>query len=108
LPDRTSRWLGALYGKKPQTPKVAKELRQQVANDPTLALLFPRALAPFRESFDSPEEYQAEPEVHNDSQVEAGGIMPGGSREIGHEQKINDVPRDDGDEGLEEIHACTL
>jgi len=102
------RWLGALSGKNPQNPKVAKELLRQVANDPTLALLFPRPLAPFRVSLDSSEEYQAEPKVHNDSQVEACGIMPGGSREIGHKQKINDVPRDDGDERLEKIHACTF
>jgi hypothetical protein len=71
-------------------------------------LLFPRTLAPLREGFDSPEEYQAEPEVHNDSQVEAGGIMAGRGREMGHKQKINDVPGDDSDEGLEKIHACTF
>ena len=34
--------------------------------------------------------------------------MPGRGREMGHKQKINDVSRDDGDEGLEEIHACTF
>jgi len=85
-------------------PKIAK----CSANNSGLALLFPRPFAPLRESFDRPEEYQAEPEVHNDSQVQACGIMPGGSREMGHEQKINNVPRDDGDEGLEEIHACTF
>ena len=34
--------------------------------------------------------------------------MPGRSREMGHNKKINDVPRDDGDEGLEEVHACTF
>jgi hypothetical protein len=53
------------------------------------------------------EGHQAEPEVHNQPQVSFSWVMLRGWGHVGHKEKINRVPRQHGDQGMDEV-AHTL
>ena len=72
---------------------------------PVSALLLARTSSPFREGLYCPEEYQAEPEVYKHPEIEPRWNMPCRRWQMRHEQEIHQVPRQDGDQGLNEIHS---
>jgi hypothetical protein len=52
---------------------------------------------------DDAQEYQAEPEVYRQTQIYVRSDVLGGSRQVGHHQKIENVPPEYGDQGMHEI-----
>lgn len=68
-------------------------------------LLLARTLPPFCEGLDGAEKYQAEPEVHKDAQVHFAQRVACGRRKVRHHQEIHQVPCQNGNQGLNEIHS---
>ena len=91
-------------------PVLKKQMPTSITIERTIfthfsALLLVRTASPLGESFDGAEEYQAEPEVHEHTQVHLAQRMPGGRRQMWHHQKIHEVPCQNGNQGLNEIHS---
>jgi hypothetical protein len=53
--------------------------------------------------FHDPENDQAEPEVHDQAQVDVGTYMPRANRQIGQKQNVGRVSPDHRDQGVNEI-----
>jgi len=68
-----------------------------------LSMLLPGVVAPSRECPDGDKYRQANTEVYNHSEIISSN-MPGGRRQVRHDQEIHDIARQHGDQRLSEIH----
>lgn len=57
------------------------------------------------EGLDRAQEDKAKPEVYEDADIQLGGIVAGGGREMRHEQEINRVSRHHRNEALQKVHS---
>ena len=80
------------------------QLRVALSPNPS-PLLLARTASPLREGLYGSEEHNAEPEVHKHPEIELRGMVPRGGWQVRHEQEIHQVPCQDGDQGLNEIHS---
>jgi hypothetical protein len=69
------------------------------------ALLLARTLPPFGDSLYCAQKYKTKPKVHKHSEIHVGRGVTGRRGKIGHQQKIDYVPRQDGNQGLNEVHS---
>jgi len=59
--------------------------------------------APVGEGPDGNKDGQANAEIHNHSEI-VSADMPRSRRQVGHDEELHDIPRQNGDERLREIH----
>ena len=55
------------------------------------------------DSLDDAEDDQADPEIHNQAQVEAWSDVARSGRQVGHDQEIDRIPRQYSDQRVHEI-----
>jgi hypothetical protein len=59
-------------------------------------------------SLDKAKKNKAKPEIHDDAEIEVWRMVLRGRRQVRHQQEIDDVPRQHGDQGLKKIHPTWL
>jgi hypothetical protein len=60
-------------------------------------------LTPFPGRSNQPKSHQAEPEIHQRSQVNLKAMVSGGRWKMRHEQKIHNIPQNNRDQRFKEI-----
>jgi hypothetical protein len=62
------------------------------------------SLSPFCKRLDRAQKYQTKPEIHDYTKIHMGGIVPSRSWQVWHDQKVDNVSRQDGGQRLKKIH----